>query len=212
MSDWYGWHAAYDEPGSPLERRLRIVRGHIGAWLAERSGPVRVVSACAGQGRDLLPVLAAAHRDDVRARLVELDPANADAAERTVRDSGLAGVEVVRGDAGMTSAYAGAVPADLVLMCGVFGNVPDDDIRRTVSLLPTLCAPGATVVWTRSRRAPDVTPRVREWFAAEGFVERAFDAPDDAEFTVGVHRFAGTSRPLSAERMFAFRPPAGTSR
>jgi hypothetical protein len=43
-------------------------------------GPVRVVSLCAGQGRDLLGVLADhPRRGDVTARLVELDPGNADA-------------------------------------------------------------------------------------------------------------------------------------
>jgi hypothetical protein len=210
VTDWHGWHGKYDEPGSPLERRLRIVRGHVAAWLDEHPGPVRVVSACAGQGRDLLPLLAG--RGDVRARLVELDPANVAVAERTVRDLGLHGVEVVCGDAGATTAYEGAVPADLVLMCGVFGNVSDDDVRRTVSLLPMLCAPDATVVWTRSRRAPDLTPRIREWFAAAGFAETAFDAPEDVLFSVGVARFAGTPRAFSGEAMFAFVPGAGTSR
>ena len=34
------------------------------------------------------------------------------------------------GDASTTSAYRGAVPADLVLACGIFGNVSDEDIQR----------------------------------------------------------------------------------
>ena len=195
--DWHAWHADYDEPGSPLERRLRIVQGHVRAWVAEGAPGRRVVSACAGQGRDLVGVLP----DGYPARLVELGPANAAVAAANAGPD----MEVVVADAGVTDAYVGAAPADLVLMCGVFGNVPDDDVRRTVEALPMLCARGATVIWTRTRRAPDLTPSIRRWFEGNGFSERAFDAPDGVEFTVGVHRFHGEPRPLRAgDRMFAF--------
>ena len=203
--DWRAWHAAYDEPGSPLDRRLRIVQGHVAVWLADRGGrPSTAVSACAGQGRDLLEVLADADARHVRARLVELDPDNAATAAATARDAGL-DVEVVRGDAGTTDAYAGAVPADLVLMCGVFGNVPDEDVRRTVESLPQLCAAGATVIWTRSRREPDLTPAIRGWFSGAGFAARSFDAPDNALFSVGVHVLTRDPMPLvPGQRLFRF--------
>ncbi|MEW1841319.1 SAM-dependent methyltransferase [Nonomuraea angiospora] len=197
--DWAGWHDAYDVPGSPLERRLQVVRRRIAAALD--AGATRVVSLCAGQGRDLLPVLAAhPGRDRVRARLVELDEHNVAAARRSAPP----GVEVVRGDAALLGAYAGAVPADLVLVCGVFGNVSDADVRRTVGLLPQLCAPGATVIWTRNRRAPDLVPRICGWFEDGGF-ERVEVEGDDG-YGVGVHRYAGPPVALEAgERMFTFR-------
>jgi hypothetical protein len=95
---------------------------------------------CAGQGRDLIPVLASHPRGpDVTARLVELDPALAATARRSVADAGLPGVDVVTGDASLTDAYAGQVPADLVLACGVFGNISDSDIRRRSAAVPS-CA------------------------------------------------------------------------
>lgn len=196
MSDWAAWHGSYDDPASSLADRLRCVRGHVASWLSTAPPAARVVSACAGQGRDLLPLQAG-----VRARLVELDPRNAAVAES------LAGpdVEVVVRDAGVSDAYAGAVPADLVMVCGVFGNVPDDDVRRTVLALPTLCAPGATVIWTRHRRPPDLTPAIREWFAESGFEERAFDAPDGPSWSVGVHVLAAEPRAFEPGlRLFAF--------
>jgi hypothetical protein len=205
--DWYDWHTTYDEPGSPLHRRLRLVQTHITAWLREhRCQELRVVSACAGQGRDLIDVLAGApEAASVRARLVELDYSNVAAAQRAAGDAGLAGVEVVCGDAGSIDAYLGAVPADLVLMCGVFGNISDSDVRRTVEHLPHLCAAGATVIWTRSRRSPDLTPAIRGWLADAGFVEQSFDAPADALFSVGVHRFAGTPQPpVAGRQLFRF--------
>jgi hypothetical protein len=111
----------------------------------------------------------------------------------------------VTGDAGVTDAYAGAAPADLVLACGVLGNVPDKDAERTVRSLPQLCAVGATVVWTRHRRSPDLTPRIRAWFAEAGFRELAFDSPGPDSFSVGVHRLDGPPLPFErGRRLFTF--------
>jgi hypothetical protein len=165
-----------------------------------------VVSACAGQGHDLLDVLA--RRQDsgrVQARLIEADPRNV-AAARTRADRALpADVTVMCADAGVLSSYVGAVPADLVLLAGVLGNISDADVPTTIETLPQLCAAGATVIWTRSRRPPDLTPSIRRWLADAAFSERAFHAPDDVMFTVGVHQFCGDPKPLSASgTMFRF--------
>jgi hypothetical protein len=195
-SRWEAWHEPYDRPGSFLARRLRVVQEQISnALTAQPPGPIRAVSVCAGQGRDLLGVLARHPRGrDVSARLVELDPANATTAATAAQ--AFPGVEVVCGDAARTDVYEGAVPAELVLVCGVFGNVVDADIERTIRALPQLCARAALVIWTRHRRPPDITPSVRGWFASSGFDEIAFVAPDDAFFSVGSHRFVGEPEPL----------------
>jgi hypothetical protein len=71
-------------------------------------------------------------------------------------------------------------PADLLLLCGIFGSVSDADIERTAAAAPALCAPGATVIWTRHRRPPDLTPRIRGWFTDAAFDEVAFEAMDTA--------------------------------
>jgi len=203
--DWRAWHEPYADASSPLSRRLRLVRRHIGLWLDDRQGEaLTAVSACAGQGHDLLGVLATradAHR--VRATLLEGDERNVAAAQTAAAD--LPNVRVVQVDAGDLAAYVGSVPADLVLMAGVFGNVSDADVYRTIQALPELCASGATVIWTRSRRAPDLTPTLRSWLKEAGFVEHAFHAPDGVLFSVGVHRFAGVPVPLSLPgRLFQF--------
>jgi hypothetical protein len=118
---------------------------------------------------------------------------------------GLTGICVNHADAGTSSVYAGAVPADLVLMCGVFGNIADADVRRAIATLPQLCAPGALVVWTRHRRHPDLTPRIRNWFADSGFEERDFTAPGHRTYSVGAHRFRGAPVSLVEERrLFTF--------
>ena len=178
--DWVDWHRAYADPASPLHRRLQLVQAHIRAALdAAPPGPLRAISVCAGQGTDLLPVLAD-HPRLVGARLVELDPENAAAA----RAAAPAGVEVVTGDAARLDAYAGAAPADLVLICGVLGRIGERDTANAIRLLPQLTATGGTVVWTRHRRAPDQTGRVRRLLRRAGFTEVAFDAPAGEVFTV----------------------------
>jgi hypothetical protein len=204
---WQQWHAAYEDESSSLSRRLRLVQNHVRQWLDERPEPnLTVVSACAGQGHDILGVLggrADAHR--VRATLLETDPVNAAHARATAERAGLSNVTVVEADAGRLSSYAGAVPADLVVMVGVFGNITDDDVHRTVASLPQLCAAGATVIWTRTREAPDLTPTLRMWLHDTGFVEEAFHAPDGVRFTVGVHRLTAAPSALDeAGLMFTF--------
>ncbi|WUH93846.1 methyltransferase domain-containing protein [Streptomyces sp. NBC_00433] len=204
--DWHGWHDFYDRTDSSLGRRLLVVQQHIRAALdACPAGPIGVVSVCAGQGRDLIEVLAGHPRAvDVTARLVELDPRNVAAARQAAAAAGLDGVEVIEDDAALTRLYAGAAPADLVLMCGVFGNIPDDDVRNTVDHCAALCRRGGTLVWTRHRKAPDLVPRICDWFEARGFERRFLSAPD-AGFGVGVHHRTAPPRPLAADaRMFTF--------
>ncbi|GAA2327301.1 SAM-dependent methyltransferase [Dactylosporangium salmoneum] len=206
MDRWVAWHEAYDVAGSALGRRLSLVARHIRqAVEALPPGEVRLVSLCAGQGHDVVRALAGhPRRGDVRGGLVELNPTNAGIARERIAGAGLDGLRVVEADAGDTGNYAEFVPADVVLVCGVFGNIGEEDIRRTVLALPELAAPGATVVWTRHRREPDVTGRIREWFAEGGFREVAFDAPPEHEIGVGVHQLVGPPRPRTTQRLFSF--------
>jgi len=210
VKDWVAWHAAYDDPSSSLSTRLRVVRGHLSRALDEAPpGPVRLVSLCAGQGLDVLGVLPEHPRGpDVSAVLVEFDPHNAALARRGAAGMGLSQVEVREADAGRVDNYADALPADVLLLCGIFGNVSEGDIQRTARAAPALCAAGATVIWTRHRRPPDLTPRIREWFRAGGFEEVAFDMPDTEALTgVGVGRLAAAPRAgLPAGPLFTFLP------
>lgn len=206
------WHDGYADPTSPHSQRLAAVQQLLASALdAAPPGPVRLVSMCAGQGHDVLGVLAShGRRGDVTARLVELDEGNAAAADAAIEAAGLAGVEVHRGDAASTDAYLGAVPAEIVLVCGVFGNISPDDIRRVIDHLPAFCAPRATVLWTRHRRPPDLTGPVRDWFARAGFEELAWVAPPDQHWGVGAARLVTTPAPLPAgEHLFTFTPTSG---
>ncbi len=205
--DWAAWHRDYDRPDSHLAARLGFVQRRIRDWLeGARPGPLRALSLCGGEGRDLVGALAAHPRGvEVAARIVELEPRNVAAAKRAAADAGLPAVEVVEADASLTDACTGAVPADLLLACGIFGNVSGDDIRATIGALPSLCAAGATVIWTRHRLPPDRTPDVRRWFSESGFEEVGFDAPAGWLFSVGSHRLAAPPAPfVPGRRLFTF--------
>jgi hypothetical protein len=204
--DWHAWHQDYDDPASPLAKRLAAVQDQIRAALdVAPPGPLHAVSLCAGQGRDLIGVLADhPRRGDVVARLVELDPNIAAVARGAAEAAGLAGVEVVTGDAALTDSYAGMVPAYLVLVCGVFGNITEEDIERTVGYCTQLCARGGTVVWTRGRWQPDLVPRICDWFAGRGF-EKLWVSDPGMGWGVAAHRFARAPSPLErGARMFTF--------
>lgn len=206
-TDWFDWHAQYDDASSPLAQRLLAVQRRIAEALdGSPSGPLQVVSMCAGQGRDLLGVLVNhPRRGDVRARLVEADPRNAGLASTAAGAIGIDQIDAVVGDASFTTAYQGVVPADLVLACGVFGHATDNDVRRIIDHLSMLCAPGATVIWTRGGHEPDLRPSIRRWFTGAGFDEVGFDTGGAAGWGVGAHRLVGEPRPYEAGiRLFTF--------
>ncbi|MEV4282999.1 class I SAM-dependent methyltransferase [Actinoplanes xinjiangensis] len=212
--DWLRWHEDYDTPGSSLARRLAVVRRYLGRALTEApagpDGHRSLISLCAGDGRDVLPVLA---RHDagrqVRAVLAELDPELAGRARSAAGRLGLAEVDVRTGDAGLADVYLDAAPAHVVMVCGVFGNISREDVSRTIAALPALSAAGGFVIWTRGRGTEDTDPSsaIRAELGEHGFAEIAFEEPADARFRVGMHRLIAApvpARRLSGGRLFAF--------
>ena len=210
-TDWVAWHRVYDDPESEPSRRLQVVQAHLREVFDSRPpGPIRVVIPCAGQGRDLLGVLADhPRRDDVVATLVDLDPDNVAIARAKIEQLALPGITAVVGDAGRTTTYVGAVPASVVVLAGFFVYLSDRDTSRLITMLPQLCADDAVVVWARRANAQKGTvARTRERFESNGFREIPSDIPNPPVGHVGVERFVGTPVPLSPNaRLFRFRDP-----
>ena len=117
-----------------------------------------------------------------------------------------AAIDVRCGDAGDPDTFSDLLPVDLLLLAGIFGNISDADIQRTVTAVPAMCSPGATVIWTRHRRDPDITPTIARWFSEAGCVSNAFVSPGPASFAIGSERceVASPGSMLPA-RLFAFR-------
>ena len=63
VSYWVRWHAPYEDPASGLSVRLRHVQDGVAEAIRERPpGPISVISLCAGQGRDVIDVMASHER------------------------------------------------------------------------------------------------------------------------------------------------------
>jgi hypothetical protein len=221
-SHWVQWHASYEDPSSNLSLRLQAVQSMLRAALDEvgRGGGAsrgthpertRIVSLCAGQGRDVIDVVATHPRgSEVSALLVELDPALVAFARERADAAGVADrIRVIEGDASRCQSYvvadADALPADIVLVCGVFGNISPADITRTIQAMRGFCVPGGQVLWTRHRRPPDLTPAVRADFAAAGFTELGYEAPEGTILAVGRHRLDGATATFDpGQQLFDF--------
>jgi hypothetical protein len=204
VTDWREWHEEYGDPGSSLSRRLRVVQGRLDELLS--TGSVhQVLSLCAGDGRDIIPALArCAAEDRPSAVLVELDPVLAATAERHAAEAGVT-IRVVVGDAGRPESWGTVPPVDLLMLCGIFGNISDDDILCTIRAAPGLLAAGGAVIWTRGAFGDrDLRPQIRRWFEEAGFDEIAFDH-EERGYGVGVHRLSSAARPTPPpRRLFSF--------
>jgi len=207
LRDYAEWHKAYDDPDSGLSWRLREVQRFLEEALDRHVGPIQVLSLCAGDGRDLLSVLCG--RGDagrVDATLIEIHPALAERARTSAREAGLSQVEVRTLDAGDTSSYDRAAPADIVMMIGIFGNISDADVERTVKASPQLCRPGATLLWSRGRAEDDRNAAIRTWFQEAGFSELDYVERDvGSRPALGAMAYRGEPKALVAGcRLFSF--------
>lgn len=195
MDDWLKWHEAYEDPGSSLARRLDVVRRRLSEALDAATGePCQLLSLCAGDGRDVIPVLAARSASSpVSALLVEQDEDLARRAAESVSSTGLGEVRVRCADAGDPTSFEDVPPVDVLLLCGILGNIEHGRVKDLIDVLHHLLAPGGHVIWTRGASEPDRRPEVRNWFGAAGFDELSFNGAPE-HFGVGVNQLGHAER------------------
>jgi hypothetical protein len=142
----------------------------------------------------------------VTSALIEIDHANAQWGREAAARAGLTQFEMIEADAAVSDVYAWYVPADVVLACGIFGNITDEDLERTVRSLSMLCRTGASVIWTRHWNDPDLTPQIRRWFTESGFDDLSFDGlANESKSGIGVVRLVGAPLPFQPGfRFFTF--------
>lgn len=214
--DWHAWHKHYDS-NSALQRRLELVHGQIAAALAAAPpGEIRLISVCAGDGRDVLGALAGHPRaGDVRARLVELDAKLVAAGRAAAGQAGLADrVTFVQADAARSLLYDGIAPAHVVVMAGMIGLVDAAGIPGIVGCLRALTAKNGRVIWTRNLDFRDGRRHgalLRRALAAGAFETAAmkmtswtnlFRRVPQARFLVAAHVYRGDPVPLPADTAF----------
>lgn len=205
VTDWQAWHGDYDDPHSSLSRRLSVVQKRLHELVSGDVEVRRILSLCSGDGRDVLPALAQVPEERRPALvLVELDSALVAAAERRALQLGVPATVVV-GDAGFSQTWLTLLPVDLLMLCGIFGNISEADIRNTIAGARGMLAPGGCVIWTRGYLTDsELRPQIREWFAEAGFTEIAFDC-ELTGYGVGVNRLLpDTPTSTTPDRLFSF--------
>src|SRR5688572_14675044 len=108
---WQNWpQRAY---GTQLyQDRLAAVQEHLAQRLDDAPGPVRIISLCAGDGRDVIGTLGRRpRRENVQAWLVELNRQSTIEGRRHAMQAGAADqVVFVNGDATSYATYQGIPP------------------------------------------------------------------------------------------------------
>lgn len=207
MKDWVEWHKHYDTADSSLNQRLVLVQSAIRQCLPQQRDVYTILDICAGDGRDLIEVLSNyEHKDSLRGVLVELDSQLVNEMQVRAQTANIPpSLNIIQDDASQTHTYKDSIPADLILLCGVFGNISNDDIAKTIQNLPKFCKRGTRVIWTLNRRAPDRTDEIRDLFHANGFDEANFVSTNDATYGVGVHTFTAPTPAMGDNvTMFSF--------
>jgi amino acid adenylation domain-containing protein len=208
--DWADWHKLYDA-GLGLSERLRIVREQIRAALDEaKAGPIRIVSICSGDGRDVVEA-ASAHprRGDVIASLLDNHAPSLERGRLAAGEAGLGDqLDFILADATQTESYEGIGPADLIIISGVLGHVSEDWVPRFLGSLPMLCKTGGSVIWNRHlvvNRGAEHVRLIQRSLEAAGFNEVDFEMTSPTGFAVARARFGGASLRLEPGlRLFEF--------
>ncbi len=210
---WSGWpETAYQQETYQL--RLLAVQRHLAECLdIAPHGSVRVISMCAGDGRDVIGVLGShQRRKDVVAWLVEL---NRQSVAGGVRQTTIAGlqdsVSFINADATVCETYNGIAPSDIILLCGVWGHVPIHERGLVIRAIASLCKPGGTVIWTRGvSRGMTRLHEIQSLFAGPCWQKVRVSLTSDNKWAVATHRYCGPPKELPGSgRLFHFQPNAG---
>lgn len=204
--DWNEWYKQYDSFPS-LQARLRIVCEQIVATLdACPPGPIRIVSICAGDGRDVIEAVRShPRRPEVNALLLDNHTESIARGQAAAEQAGLKQqFHFIEADASRAGNYAGAVPADLVLLSGFLGHLRHEDIPGLIASLPMFCRTGGWTIWNRHlvmHQGREQVPAIRELFRRTKFEEDHFEITAPDGFAVGRNRFAGQAKPLEPARV-----------
>jgi Putative methyltransferase len=194
---------------------LLLVQQQLAAVLEQAAaGPIRILSICAGDGCDVVGVLAhCRRRADVCAMLVEQNLSTIARGEYLVREAGLgSNVIFFQADATDYATYRGAPAADIVLLCGVWGHVPPQERGQLVHALSGLCATSGYVIWTRGiARGMSRLRDIQTHFMLPAWEIDRIDLAPKHDWAVATYCHRGLPQELPDRgRIFHFRPGAGT--
>jgi hypothetical protein len=210
---WSGWPQQVYRTAH-YQQRLAAVQMHLGECIdLAPAGLVRIVSLCAGDGRDVIGTMVGhRRRGDVRACLVELNEHSVGQGIESAKAAGVDGqIKFIAGDATDFASYQGYLPCDIMLVCGVWGHVPPLERERLVASLAKFGKQGSAVVWTRGvSRGMSRLDDIQEHFVKPIWERVRLTFTQDEEWAVVTHRYCGSpQRTPPSGRVFEFHAHSG---
>jgi len=210
---WHGWAGRAYHKGR-YQLRLSVVQAHLTECLeVAPAGPLRIVSVCAGDGRDVIGVLRShPRRTEVTAWLVELDRVSVTAGIQLTTSEGLGkSVNFLHKDATAFETYLQIAPSDILLVCGVWGHVPVDERSQLVYALSCFCRPGGTVIWTcGAKKGGNRVQAIQSLFTGSSWECVRLSSTPDQRWAVATHRYCGPPNALPRSGpIFNFQRNAG---
>jgi hypothetical protein len=210
---WNNWPKRAYERAS-YRQRLAAVEFHLRESLdLAPAGQVRIIALCAGDGRDVINVVGSHPRcHEVSAWLVEADGNSIQTGTSWARAAGLQdNVRFLHCDATSYATYLGIAPADILLVCGVWGHVPPEERNSVIDACKAICRPGGVVIWTRGVRLG--MARLHEichLFTPSTWEQVRLTVTSTAKWAVATHRLLESAEKLpTSGRIFHFRTAAG---
>jgi 2-polyprenyl-3-methyl-5-hydroxy-6-metoxy-1,4-benzoquinol methylase len=149
MGYWYDWHIEkHSDPNSYTSQRMTDIGLVIEEYLKDTVHRSNIVSVCAGQGLDLIPILRQ-YPNSADAYLIDIEQQNIDHINKI--STGLEGIHTYAADATVSNTYINnKIPrANLLLVCGVFAHLTSEDQSIFIQNMRSLLKPGGYVIWTR---------------------------------------------------------------
>jgi hypothetical protein len=210
---WNNWPARAYERDS-YRHRLAAVEQHVcDALDCAPAGEIRVVSICAGDGRDLIDVVAThPRRGDVSAWLVEADRNSVEAGIASAKAIGLQdSFCFLRTDATKYETYQNIPRADILLLCGVWGHVPAEERDAVARACGALSRQGGSVIWTRGvRLGMERLDEISAHFRAPQWKQKSLTITSDRKWAVVTQsQMMTAASPPKDSRIFHFQTAAG---
>ena len=202
--DWNDWHNHYDDLDSELSKRLGKVKEHIKNILLETENPT-VLNICSGQGKDILESMLELDKD---AEVFLIDT-NIDALNSGInfaKKNNIGTITFINEDASHTSTYKKYdIPkSNIVLACGLFGHLNEDDSYTLVDFLKTQIKINGTVIWTKNIENDSIS-NLRKYFINNNFKEINYFGPEGSPWAVVCNQYVGEEFDLNKEyKIFNF--------
>lgn len=202
--DWHTWNDHYDNADSELSKRLNKVKEYLKNTLLNIEIPT-VLNICSGQGKDILESMVELDKD-AEVYLIDTNTNSLNAAINFAKTNNIGTITFINEDASHTSTYKKYdIPkSNIVLACGLFGHLNQEDSYGLVDFLKTQIKANGTVIWTKNIENDSIS-NLRKYFIDNNFEEISYFGPEGSPWAVVCNKYIGEEFDLSKEyKIFNF--------